>query len=85
MKCYSTVKMNKSESVLVRWMNLEPVIQNEVSQREKNKYYLLTYIYMETRKMVLTELFAGQESKPRHREKTCGHSRVRRGWAGLRE
>ena len=33
------------ESVLVRWMNLEPVIQNEVSQREKNKYYLLTYIY----------------------------------------
>ena len=50
-----------------------------------DKYYLLIHIYMETRKMVLTKLFAGQESKPRHREKTCGHSRVRRGWAGLRE
>ena len=45
MNYYSTIKKNKFESVLVRWMNLEPVIQNEVSQKEKNKYYLLTHIY----------------------------------------
>ena len=32
MECYSAMKRNKSESVLVRWMNLKPVIQNEVSQ-----------------------------------------------------
>jgi len=36
---------NKFESVLARWMNLEPVIQREVSQKEKNKYYILTHIY----------------------------------------
>ena len=45
MEYYSAVKENGFESVLVRWMNLEPVIQNEVSQNEKNKYYLLTHIY----------------------------------------
>ena len=37
MEYYSVIK-NASESVLMRWMNLEPVIQNEVSQKEKNKY-----------------------------------------------
>ena len=31
--------------VLVRWMNLEPVIQSEVSQKEKNKYHMLMHIY----------------------------------------
>ena len=30
---------------LMRWMNLEPIIQNEVSQKEKNKYHILTHIY----------------------------------------
>ena len=34
-----------NESVLVRWMNLEPAIQSEVSQKEKNKYRILTHIY----------------------------------------
>ena len=33
------------ESVLMRWMNLEPVIQSEVSQKEKNRYFILTHIY----------------------------------------
>ena len=42
---YSAIKRNKSESVLVRWMNLKPVIQSEVSQKEKNKYHVLTHIY----------------------------------------
>ena len=35
---YLAIKSNKFESVVVRWMNLGPVIQNEVSQKEKNKY-----------------------------------------------
>ena len=35
----------KFESVLVRWMNLEPVIQSEVSQKENDKYRILTHIY----------------------------------------
>ena len=38
-------KRNILESVLLRWMNLEPVIQSEVSQKEKNKYHILTHIY----------------------------------------
>ena len=42
---YSAIKRNKFESVLVRWMNLEPIIQNEVSQKEKNKYHILRHIY----------------------------------------
>ena len=38
-------KKNKFESVLGRWMNLEHVIRSKVSQKEKNKYHILTYIY----------------------------------------
>ena len=38
-------KRNVFESVLMRWMNLEPIIQSEVSQKEKDKYRILTYIY----------------------------------------
>ena len=37
--------MNTFESVLMRWMNLEPIIQNEVSQKEKDKYRILTHMY----------------------------------------
>ena len=36
---------NAFESVLMRWMNLEPIIQSEVSQEEKDKYCILTHIY----------------------------------------
>ena len=44
MEYYSAKKSNTSESVLMRWMNLEPIIQNEVSQKEKDKYRILTHI-----------------------------------------
>ena len=33
------------ESVLVKWMNLEPIIQSEISQKEKDKYFILTHMY----------------------------------------
>ena len=56
MEHYSAIKRNTFESVLMRWMKLEPVIQSDVSQEEKNKYNLLM-IYMESRKIVLTNLF----------------------------
>ena len=45
MEYYSAVKRNTFESVLVKQMNLEPVIQSEVSQKEKNKYRILTFTY----------------------------------------
>ena len=41
---YLAIKRNSFESVLMRWMNLEPIIQNEVSQKEKDKYHILTHI-----------------------------------------
>ena len=37
-------KKNAFESVPMRWMNLEPVVQSEVNQKEKNKYCILTHI-----------------------------------------
>ena len=45
MEYYSAVKRNAFESVLMRWMNLEPVIQSGVTQKEKKKYRILTHIY----------------------------------------
>ena len=45
MEYYSAIKRNESESVLMRWRNLEPIIQNEVCQKEKDKYHILTHIY----------------------------------------
>ena len=45
MEYYSAIKRNTFESVLMRWMNLEPVIQSEVSQKEKDKYHFLTHLY----------------------------------------
>ena len=45
MEYYSAIKRNEIELFVVQWMDLESVIQNEVSQREKNKYHMLTHIY----------------------------------------
>ena len=45
MEYYSALKRNKIELFVVRWMDLESVIQSEVHQKEKNKYRILTYIY----------------------------------------
>ena len=45
MEYYSDVKKNTFESVLMRWMKLEPIIQSEVSQKEKHQYSILTHIY----------------------------------------
>ena len=44
MEYYSAIKRNKIELFVVRWMDLESVIQSEVSQKEKNKYRILTHI-----------------------------------------
>ena len=45
MEYYSIIKRNTFESVLMRWMNLEPIIQCEVSQKEKDEYHILTHIF----------------------------------------
>ena len=45
MECYSAIKKNSFESVLMRWMKLEPIIQSEVGQKDKDHYNKLTHIY----------------------------------------
>ena len=45
MENYLAIKKNTFESVLMRWMKLEPIIQSEVSQKEKHQYSILTHIY----------------------------------------
>ena len=61
MEYYSAVKKNTFGSVLMKWMELEPIIQSEVSQKEKHQYSILTY--MEFRKMVTITLCAIQKHK----------------------
>ena len=45
MEYYSAIKKTTFESILMRWMKLEPIIQSEVSQKEKHQYSILTHIY----------------------------------------
>ena len=78
MEYYSAIKRNTYESVLVRWMNLEPVVQSEVSQKEKSKYCVLMHIYVKSRKLILINLFS-RRNRDADIEKTCGHSRGSRG------
>ena len=70
MEYYSAIKRNTFESVLIKWMNLEPIIQTKVSQKEKDKYYILMHIYMEFRKI----LHARQQRRCKRKEQTFGLS-----------
>ena len=45
MEYYSAIKKNAFETVLMRWMKLEPIIQSQVSQKEKHQYSILMHIY----------------------------------------
>ena len=68
MEYYSILlQKNTFESVLMRWMKLELIIQSEVSQKEKDKYHILTQL-LESRKIVLKNLLTGHQWRNRHRE-----------------
>ena len=56
----------------MRWMKLEPIIQSEVSQKEKHQYSILTHIYMEFRKMVRITLYVRQQKRHRCVEQSFG-------------
>ena len=45
MEYYSAIKRNTFKSVLMKWLNLEPIIQSEVNQKKKNKYHILSHIH----------------------------------------
>ena len=73
---YSAIKRNEIGSFVETWMDLETVIQSEVSQKEKNKYLILTYICGTQKNgtdFFFFALFAGQELRHRCRVQTYGH------------
>ena len=72
MEYYSAIEKNAFESVLMRWMKLEPIIKSEVSQKEKHQYSILMHIYMEFRKMVTITLYARQQKRHRCIELSFG-------------
>ena len=76
------IKKNSFESVLTRWMKLEPIIQSEVSQKDKHQYSILS---MEFKKMVTIALYAKQKKRHRCIEQTFGLCERRRVWDVLRE
>ena len=45
MEYYSAIKRNETELFVMRWMDLESIIQGEVSEKEKNKYRMLSHVY----------------------------------------
>ena len=45
MEYYSAIKESTFESVLMRWIKLKPIIQSEVSQKDKHQYSILMHIY----------------------------------------
>ena len=69
MDYHSAIKRNSFESVLMQWMNLEPITQSEVSQKEENKYHILMHIYGIQKDSIDEPIFRAL----RHREQTYGH------------
>ena len=84
MEYYSAIKKIAFESVLMRWMKLELIMQSEVSQKEKHQYSILL-IYMEFRKIVMMTLYARQQKRHLYKEQTFGLCGRGRGWDDLRE
>ena len=83
MEYYSAIKKNTFESVLMRWMKLEPIIQSEVNQKEKHQYGIR--IYTEFRRMVTITLYARQQERHRCIEQSfrlCGRGQ---GWDDMGE
>ena len=68
---YSDINKNTFESVLMRWMKLEPIIQSEVSQKDKHQYSILMHIYR-FRKMVTITLYGRPKKRLRCIEQTFG-------------
>jgi len=78
------LKKNIFESVLMRWMKLEPIIQSEVSQKEKHQYSILIH-YVEFRKKVTITLNARQQKRHRCSEQSFGLCGRGWGWDDLGE
>ena len=78
------IKKNTFESVLMTWIKLEPIIQSEVSQKEKHQYSILMQIYGIQKDGMMT-LYARQQKRHRCKEQNFGLCGRRRGWDDLKE
>ena len=79
MKYYLAIRKNIFESVLMRWMKLEPIIQSEVKSERETPIQYSKAIYMEFTKTVTTILYARQQKRHRCKEQTFGLCGRRRG------
>ena len=80
MEYYSAIEWNEIGSIVETQINLETIIQYEISQKKK---YCVTYV--KSRKMVLMILFAKQKQTHRHREQIHGHQGGKWEWDELRD
>ena len=84
MDYYSAIKKNTFESLLMRWVKLEPIIQSEVSQKEKHQYSILIHIYG-LEKDVMIILYVRQQKSHRCIEQSFELCEKGRGWDDLGE
>ena len=84
MEYYSVIKKNAFESILMRWMKLELIIQSEVSQKEKHQHSILTHIYG-FRNIIMIIPYARQQKRHRSIEQSFGLCGRGRGWDDLGE
>ena len=85
MEYYSAIKRNALESVLMRWMKLEPIIQSEVKSERETPIQYSKAIYMEFTKTVTTILYARQQKRHRCKKQPFRLRGRRKGWGDLRE
>ena len=85
MEYYSAIKKNVFESVLMRWIKLETIIQSEITQKDKHQYSILKYIYMEFREMIMITLYARQQKRHRCIEQSFGLCGRGQGWDDVGE
>ena len=79
---HSAIKKNTFESVLMRWMKLEPIIQSEVSQKEKHQYSILMHIYGIKKDGNDNSIYETAKETQMYRTVFCGRGR---GWDDLGE
>ena len=84
MEYYSAIKMNTFESILMRWMKLECIIQSEVNHKEKHQYSILIDAYgiQKDGKIIL---YARPKKRHRHTKQCFGLCGGRGGWDDLKE
>ena len=83
MEYYSAIK-NTFESILMRWMKLEPITQSEVSSKEKHQYGILTHVYG-IQKDGNNDPICETAKRHTYKEQSFGLCGRRRGWDDLRE